>query len=38
MVGARFVTRIPERELRFIFAGFLGIAAVSLLLNELGVM
>ena len=38
MVGARFVTRIPERELRFMFAAFLGVAAVSLLLNELGVM
>lgn len=38
MVGARFVTRIPERELRFIFAGFLAIAAVSLFLNELGLM
>lgn len=36
MVGARFVTRIPERQLRFIFAGFLGVAAVLLLLNEAG--
>lgn len=38
MVGARFVKRIPERQLRFLFAAFLGVAAVSLLLNELGVM
>ena len=38
MLGARFVKRIPERQLRFIFAAFLGVAAVSLLLNELGVM
>lgn len=38
MVGARFVKRIPERQLRFIFAAFLGVAAVSLLLNELGVI
>ena len=35
MLGARFVTRIPERRLRFIFAGFLGVAAVCLVLNEL---
>ena len=35
MLGARFVTRIPERRLRFIFAGFLGVAAVCLMLNEL---
>lgn len=37
MFGARFVTRIPERTLRFVFAAFLGVAAISLLLNELGV-
>ena len=37
MFGARFVTRIPERSLRFVFAGFLGVAALSLVLNELGV-
>lgn len=36
MVGARFVTRIPERQLRFIFAGFLAVAAVLLLANEAG--
>ena len=35
MLGARFVTRIPERRLRFIFAGFLAVAAVCLMLNEL---
>ena len=34
-IGARFVKRIPERQLRFIFAAFLGIAAVSLVVNEL---
>lgn len=35
MFGARFVKRIPERQLRFIFAGFLAVAAVCLLANEL---
>lgn len=34
MVGARFVRSIPERQLRFTFAAFLGIAAIMLVLNE----
>ena len=38
MFGARFVKTIPERRLRFIFAGFLAIAAVLLLLNEAGLL
>lgn len=37
MLGARFVKRIPERQLRFLFAAFLGIAALSLILNEAGI-
>ncbi len=38
MVGARFVKSIPERQLRFIFAGFLCFAGLMLVLNELGVL
>ncbi len=38
MVGARFVKSIPERRLRFIFAGFLAVAGVMLVLNEAGVL
>lgn len=38
MVGARYVTRIPERQLRFAFAGFLAVAAVLLLVNEAGLI
>lgn len=33
-VGARFVKWIPERQLRLIFAGFLVVAAVALVVNE----
>ena len=33
-LGARFVKVIPERQMRFIFAGFLVIAAIALLGNE----
>ena len=35
VVGARLV---PERTLRFIFGGFLIVAAVVLVLNEVGVL
>lgn len=38
MVGARFVKSIPERRLRFIFAGFLAVAGIMLVLNEAGVL
>ena len=33
-LGAGLVKRVPERELRFLFAGFLLIAAVMLVVNE----
>ena len=35
-LGARLIPRVPERQLRFIFAGFLVVAAVLLVVNELG--
>ena len=35
VLGAKLVPRIPERTLRFIFAGMLAIAAVSLVVKEL---
>ena len=35
-IGARFVTKIPERTLRYIFSVFLGVAAVLLITRELG--
>lgn len=34
-LGAGLVKRVPERELRFLFAGFLLIAAVMLVVNEI---
>lgn len=37
-LGAKLVPKIPERTLRFIFAGFLGVAGIMLALNELGVL
>lgn len=37
-LGAKLQTRIPERMLRFTFAGILGVAAVLLVVNELGVL
>lgn len=37
MVGARLITRMPERALRFAFSAFLGLAAILLVVNELGV-
>lgn len=36
--GAKLTSRVPERELRFIFAGFLGLASVLLVANELGLL
>ena len=36
MLGARLIKRIPERELRFLFAGVLLIAAILLVLQEIG--
>lgn len=38
VVGARLVRIVPERMLRFIFGGFLIVAAVVLVLNELGLL
>lgn len=38
VVGARLVRLVPERTLRFIFGGFLIVAAVVLVLNEVGVL
>ena len=38
LVGARLVRVVPERQLRFIFGGFLLVAAVMLMLNELGIL
>lgn len=37
-LGARLVKKVPERTLRFIFAGFLGVAAVLLLVKEAGLL
>ena len=36
MLGARLIKRIPERELRFLFAGVLLIAAILLVLQDIG--
>lgn len=38
VLGAMLVKRVPERALRFIFGGFLIIAAIVLFLNELGIL
>ena len=38
VVGARLVTKVPERTLRFAFGCFLIVAAVMLALNEFGVL
>ena len=38
VIGARLVRKVPERILRFIFGGFLIIAAIMLVLNETGVI
>lgn len=38
VIGASLVRKVPERILRFIFGGFLIVAAVLLVLNETGVI
>lgn len=38
VVGARLVRLVPERALRFLFGGFLVVAAAILALNELGIL
>ena len=38
LVGARLVRMVPERQLRFIFGGFLLVAAVMLMLTEFGIL
>ena len=38
IIGARLVHRVPERTLRFIFGGFLIVAAALLVLNEFGIL
>lgn len=38
LVGARLVRVVPERQLRFIFGGFLLVVAVMLMLNEFGIL
>ena len=38
IIGARLVQRVPERTLRFIFGGFLIVAAALLVLNEFGIL
>lgn len=37
VIGARLVTKVPERTLRLLFGCFLIVAAVMLVLNEVGV-
>lgn len=37
-VGARLTERVPERSLRFLFSGFLMVAAVMLVLDQLGIL
>ncbi|WP_418997604.1 sulfite exporter TauE/SafE family protein [Adlercreutzia equolifaciens] len=36
-LGAKLIPKVPERHLRFLFAGFLVVAAVLLVVNQLGV-
>lgn len=38
ILGAGLVRRVPERTLRFLFAGFLAVMACMLLLTEAGVL
>ena len=38
VLGAMLVKRVPERALRFIFGGFLIVAAIVLFLNEFGIL
>ena len=35
-LGAKLIPKVPERQLRFLFAGFLVVAAVLLVVNQLG--
>ena len=37
-IGARLVSRVPERALRFTFAAFLGVAAILLVVREAGLL
>lgn len=37
VIGARLVTKVPERTLRLLFGCFLIVAAVMLVLNEIGI-
>ena len=37
VIGARLVTKVPERTLRLLFGCFLIVAAVMLMLNEVGI-
>lgn len=34
VVGARLIDRVPERTLRFLFAGLLGFAAIMLVVDQ----
>ena len=36
-LGAKLIPKVPERQLRFLFAGFLVVAAILLVVNQLGV-
>ena len=36
-LGAKLIPKVPEHQLRFLFAGFLVVAAVLLVVNQLGV-
>ena len=38
VIGAKLIAYIPERTLRFIFGGFLFLAAIMLVLNQVGVV
>ena len=38
MIGARLIKRVPERTLRFAFAGFLLVGAVLLMAKEIGLL
>ncbi|MEY8459611.1 sulfite exporter TauE/SafE family protein [Eggerthellaceae bacterium 24-137] len=35
-LGARLIPKVPERQLRFLFAGFLVVAAALLVVNQMG--
>ena len=34
LIGARLISKVPERSLRFLFAAFLGVAAILLVVRE----